>query len=155
MRSKRESPRCLHTGLSVDDGIVIDKSRMNREVHVRFRESLWVKLPLATRLGGGRYFPLLDSFPEEIETLCVRFSHIRLSEKDVPTPIAWRLWTYDSGRRFISPGRPAASSCTSLSKISPSPRFPPCHLLISLLQSTHPKQEKRLHRRCFSVNGQA
>ena len=78
------------------------------------------------------------------------FSHIRLSEKDVPTPIAWRLWTYDSGRRFISPGRPAASSCTSLSKLSPSPRFPPCHLLISLLQSTHPKQEKRLHRRCFS-----
>ena len=32
----------------VDDGIVIDKSRMNREVHVRFRESLRVKVLLAT-----------------------------------------------------------------------------------------------------------
>ena len=42
----------MHTGLSVDDGIVIDKSRMNREVHVRFRESLRVKAPLATRLRG-------------------------------------------------------------------------------------------------------
>nr|WP_321303826.1 hypothetical protein [uncultured Sphaerochaeta sp.] len=25
---------------------------MNREIHVRFRESLGVKFPLATRLGG-------------------------------------------------------------------------------------------------------
>ena len=56
MRSKRESPRCLHTGLSVDDGIVIDKSRMNREVHVRFRESLRVKVLLATRLRGRGLF---------------------------------------------------------------------------------------------------
>ena len=28
------------------------KTKMNREVHVRFRESLRVKLPLATRLRG-------------------------------------------------------------------------------------------------------
>ncbi|MDD4259922.1 MAG: hypothetical protein PHP38_08750, partial [Sphaerochaetaceae bacterium] len=30
----------------------VDKSRMNREIHVRFRESLGVKFPLATRLRG-------------------------------------------------------------------------------------------------------
>ena len=56
MRSKRESPSFSHTGLSVDEGIVIDKSRMNREVHVRFRESLRVKVPLATRLRGRGWF---------------------------------------------------------------------------------------------------
>ena len=49
---EQDNARCLHTGLSVDDGIVIDKSRMNREVHARFRESLRVKVLLATRLGG-------------------------------------------------------------------------------------------------------
>ena len=35
--------------------IVIDKSRMNREIHIRFRESLGVKVPLATRLRGRAY----------------------------------------------------------------------------------------------------
>ena len=44
----------LYTGLSADGSLVIDKSRMNREVHVRFREGLWVKVPLATRLRGRR-----------------------------------------------------------------------------------------------------
>ena len=39
--------------------MVNDKSRMNREIHVRFRESLRVKLFWATRLGGwGREVPV-------------------------------------------------------------------------------------------------
>ncbi|MCR5843467.1 MAG: histidine phosphatase family protein [Oscillospiraceae bacterium] len=37
-------------------GVAIDKSRMNREVHVRFRESLRVKVLLATRLRGRGLF---------------------------------------------------------------------------------------------------
>jgi hypothetical protein len=32
--------------------MVNDRSRMNREIHVRFCESLRVKLPRATRLRG-------------------------------------------------------------------------------------------------------
>ena len=49
---KKREPRFSHTELSVDEGIVIDKGRMNRETHVRFCESLRVKVPLATRLRG-------------------------------------------------------------------------------------------------------
>ena len=56
----------MHTGLSVDDGIVIDKSRMNREVHVRFRESLRVKVLSATRLRGrGSFSPSYSIAPGE------------------------------------------------------------------------------------------
>jgi len=43
----------LHTGFSMGNFIwVNDRSRMNREVHVRICESLEVKFLLATRLRG-------------------------------------------------------------------------------------------------------
>ena len=43
------SPTCLRTGDGYDNRLV-DKSRMNREVHVRFCEGLRGKLPRSTRL---------------------------------------------------------------------------------------------------------
>lgn len=46
MRAKEGSPKCLHTGPPVDEGIVTNKSRINREIYVRFHESLWVKGPV-------------------------------------------------------------------------------------------------------------
>lgn len=42
----------LRTEPSCDVEIVIDKSSMDREVHVRLHESLWVKVPLAIQLRG-------------------------------------------------------------------------------------------------------
>ena len=43
-------------GPSADEDIVLDKSRMNREIHVRFRESFRVKVPSATRLRVWELF---------------------------------------------------------------------------------------------------
>jgi len=47
------SPETLKRLLAIIDGEVTlaDKSRMNREVHVRFSEGVGVKFPRATRLN--------------------------------------------------------------------------------------------------------
>ena len=58
---KKRAQYVCTLGSQLRKRIVIDKSRMNREVHVRFRESLGVKVPLATRLGGRS--PTGSSYP--------------------------------------------------------------------------------------------
>ena len=54
-----------------------NKSRMNREVHVRFREGVGVKFPRATRLHSG--------FSCEIQP---RSFHSRIREMDFVAPIS-------------------------------------------------------------------
>ena len=49
---KKESPICSHIGLSVGNRNGNTKSRVKREFHARFRESLAVKSHLTTRLRG-------------------------------------------------------------------------------------------------------
>ena len=44
----------VSAGLPIGRGIL--KSRMNRAVHVRFREELGVKIPLLTRLVTGKFW---------------------------------------------------------------------------------------------------
>ena len=46
------SPGCLLIGSLGGDLRSVDKSRMSREVHVRFREDVGVKFPRVTRLVG-------------------------------------------------------------------------------------------------------
>ena len=45
-----ESPGCLFIGRLDGDPRSVDKSRMNREVHVRFLEDVEVRFPRVTRL---------------------------------------------------------------------------------------------------------
>ena len=51
-------PTCLRTGDWCDNRLV-DRSRMNREIHVRFCERLRGKLPRSTRLSGSLIFSFL------------------------------------------------------------------------------------------------
>ena len=52
---QKESPTCLHIGLSVGNHNGNMKSRVKWELHERFRESLVVKVHLATRLRDRRH----------------------------------------------------------------------------------------------------